>query len=120
MLAHDWIDIHAHFYPPEPAGVRQTRLHSMRGACWCMDEAPGWSADRTLAYMDRTGIAMQMLSNIPKTLPELRASNDHGAALVQAHPDRFGLLAPLRPTIRLRPWQRSSAWRGRSTPTASR
>ena len=38
---------------------------------------------------------MQMLSNIPGRLPALRASNDHGAALVKRHPSRFGLLAAL-------------------------
>jgi predicted TIM-barrel fold metal-dependent hydrolase len=44
-------------------------------------------------YMDRTGIAMQLLSNIPKTMSALRASNDYGASLVSEHPARFGLLA---------------------------
>src|ERR1700749_1700715 len=45
--------------------------------------------------MDRTGIQMQMLSNIPKSLDDLRASNDFGACLVEQYPKRFGLLAAL-------------------------
>jgi predicted TIM-barrel fold metal-dependent hydrolase len=45
--------------------------------------------------MDRTGIAMQMLSDIPKTLEALQASNDYAAFLVEKYPSRFGLLAAL-------------------------
>ena len=95
MLLDRWIDIHAHFYPPEPDEVRAARLARMREGCWCVEHAPTWSLEATLAYMDRTGIQMQMLSNIPKTLDALRASNDYAAALVRQHPARFGLLAAL-------------------------
>jgi 6-methylsalicylate decarboxylase len=95
MLVDKWIDIHAHFSPPVPEDARATVVDVMRQACWCIDEAPVWSLDVTLAYMDRTGIQMQMLSNIPKWLEGLRASNDFGADLVRRHPDRFGLLAAL-------------------------
>ena len=45
--------------------------------------------------MDRTGIAMQMLSNIPKNIDALRASNDYASSLVRKHPGRFGLLTAL-------------------------
>ncbi|MBE7212785.1 MAG: amidohydrolase [Gluconacetobacter diazotrophicus] len=90
-----WIDVHAHFYPPEPPEAHAARLHGLQQGCWCVDEPPAWSVDRTLAAMDRMGIAMQMLSNIPKTLPALRASNEYGASLVRTHPGRFGLLAAL-------------------------
>ena len=95
MLVDHWIDVHAHFYPPESDAVRRDRLDQMREACWCTVEPPVWNADQTLAYMDRTGIQMQMLSNIPKTLDRLRTSNDHGAWLVRQHPSRFGFLAAL-------------------------
>ena len=95
MLVDHWIDVHAHFYPPETRERREQRLVAMREACWCTAEPPTWDPDRTLAYMDRTGIQMQMLSNIPKTLNALRASNDYAASLVQEHPSRFGLLAAL-------------------------
>ena len=48
-----------------------------------------------LAFNDRCNIRMQMLSCIPTSHKTLRATNDYGAALVSAHPDRFGLLAAL-------------------------
>jgi predicted TIM-barrel fold metal-dependent hydrolase len=95
MLVDKWIDIHAHFSPPVSEEAHATVVDVMRQACWCIDEAPVWSLDATLAYMDRTGIQMQMLSNVPKWLDGLRASNDFGADLVRRHPDRFGLLAAL-------------------------
>lgn len=95
MLVDRWIDMHAHFYPPEDQAVRAQRLQTMREGCWCVNKPPEWSVERTLAYMDRTGIQMQMLSNIPKVLEALRASNDYGAWLVDQHPSRFGLLAAL-------------------------
>ena len=95
MLVDRWIDVHAHFYPPESREVREARLHAMHEGCWCTEHAPTWSVERTLAYMDRTGIQMQMLSNIPKTLDALRASNDFAASVVREHPARFGFLAAL-------------------------
>ena len=48
-----------------------------------------------MAYVDRRGIQMQLLSNIPKTLDALHRSNDYAAALVQQYPTRFGMLAAL-------------------------
>jgi 6-methylsalicylate decarboxylase len=95
MLVDGWVDVHAHFAPPLTDDARAAVLETMRQACWLVDEAPTWDAEDTLAYMDRTGIQMQMLSNIPKTLAGVRASNDFGARLVRDHPDRFGLLAAL-------------------------
>ena len=95
MLVNDWIDVHAHFSPPEERDAQLRRLDLMREACWIMDEPFVWDRDAVLAYMDRTGIRMQLLSNIPKTLAALRASNDYGASIVRAHPARFGLLAAL-------------------------
>jgi predicted TIM-barrel fold metal-dependent hydrolase len=95
VLVNGWVDVHAHFAPPRPEEARARLLASMREACWLIDEAPAWHVEDTLAYMDRTGIQMQMLSNIPKTLDALQASNDFGADVVRRHPDRFGLLAAL-------------------------
>lgn len=95
MLVDRWIDIHAHFSPPLPEDARAGVVEIMRQNCWCVEEAPSWSLERTLDYMDRTGIQMQMLSNIPKWLDGLRESNAFGAEIVQRHPDRFGLLAGL-------------------------
>lgn len=90
-----WVDIHAHFYPPESQEVRKARLRAMREANWCTEDIPGWDPESTLAHMDRAGIQMQILSNIPKTLDALHASNDYGGSLVAAHPARFGLFAAI-------------------------
>ena len=95
MLVDRWVDVHAHFYPPETQDVREARLRAMHEGNWLTAEPPRWDPESTLAYMDRTGIAMQLLSNIPKTLDRLRSSNDYGASLVRAHPSRFGFLAAL-------------------------
>jgi predicted TIM-barrel fold metal-dependent hydrolase len=95
MLVDKWIDIHAHFSPPISEEAHAAVVDVMRQACWSIEEAPVWSLDATLAYMDRTGIQMQMLSNIPKWLEGLRASNDFGAEVVRHYPDRFGWLAAL-------------------------
>ena len=94
-MLNNWIDVHAHFYSPESDAQREARLTAMREACWLTQEPPRWDPESTLKGMDRTGIAMQMLSNIPKALDALRASNDYGAELVRRYPARFGLLAAL-------------------------
>lgn len=95
MLVDGWVDVHAHFYPPEPEEQIQARWEAMKQACWTSAEPPRWSVASTLSYMDRTGIAMQMLSNIPKKPEALRHSNGYGASLVKQYPSRFGLLAAL-------------------------
>ncbi len=94
-MVNQWIDVHAHFYPPETDEQIEARWVAMREACWLTAAPPRWDPQTTLAYMDRAGIAMQMLSNIPKTLERLRASNDYAASLVRTHPTRFGQLAAL-------------------------
>jgi len=90
-----WVDVHAHFNPPTSAAEDQARLEAMKEGGWAVDEAPRWDPDSTLEFMDRAGMAMQFLSNIPKTVDAIRSSNDYGASLVAAHPTRFGLLAAL-------------------------
>lgn len=90
-----WIDVHAHFAPPMSADAWNARWRELQDKGWTGPQPPQWDADRVLGYMDRAGIAMQMLSNIPKTLDTLRASNDFGAATVRRYPSRFGLLAAL-------------------------
>ena len=70
-----------------------------------------WTPESTLSYLDRTGIAMQMLSNIPKQLDSLRDSNDYAASLVAKYPSRFGLLAALptdNPTAAIAEIERAS------------
>jgi 6-methylsalicylate decarboxylase len=95
VLVNGWIDTHAHFYPPEDDSQRIARWEQMKAAAWLTPEPPTWDPGSTLAYMDRTGIAMQLLSNIPKSAEAVRASNEYAASLVAEYPTRFGLLAAL-------------------------
>ena len=67
----------------------------MREAKFLVPEPFEWTPESTLAYLDKAGIAMQMLSNLPKQLDALKESNDYAASLVRKHPNRFGLLAAL-------------------------
>jgi 6-methylsalicylate decarboxylase len=95
LLVNQWIDVHSHFYPPETEEQINARWELLKNAGWTSASAPRWDPESTIAYMDRTGIAMQMLSNIPKKLEPLRASNDYAASLVEKYPTRFGFLAAL-------------------------
>jgi predicted TIM-barrel fold metal-dependent hydrolase len=45
--------------------------------------------------MDTINMGMQLLSNIPPTLPLLQKSNNYGSSLVHSHPTRFGFLAAI-------------------------
>jgi 6-methylsalicylate decarboxylase len=98
-----WLDVHAHFSAPgNPEQVRAL-WQAMRDDCFLMPEPYVWAAERALDHMDETGIAMQMLSQVPRTHGvassevhgRISASNRFGAQVVAAHPDRFGLLAAL-------------------------
>jgi predicted TIM-barrel fold metal-dependent hydrolase len=93
--ADGWIDVHSHFSPPVPPEEQQVRWKAQLGRKFITPRPYEWNLELTLAYMDRVGIAMQMLSNIPRSLDQLKASNDYGAMLVKKHPARFGLLAAL-------------------------
>ncbi|WP_297353534.1 amidohydrolase family protein [Paraburkholderia sp.] len=95
MIVHNWVDVHAHFTPPMSPEQSDARWQAMRDVGWTGPKPPDWNVPDTLDYMDRVGIAMQMLSNIPKELVALRVSNEYGASLVARHPTRFGLLAAL-------------------------
>jgi predicted TIM-barrel fold metal-dependent hydrolase len=90
-----WIDVHSHFSPPIPPEQQQVRWKAQLARKFITPKPHEWSLELTLAYMDRAGISMQMLSNIPRHVGELKASNDYGAMLVKQHPSRFGLLAAL-------------------------
>lgn len=95
-MANGWIDIHGHFAPPTSSEAREKTWHGMRKAkLFMLPEPFEWTPESTLAYMDKAGIAMQMLSNLPKKLDALRESNDYAASLVRKYPTRFGLLAAL-------------------------
>lgn len=94
-MADGWIDIHGHFTPPTSSEDREKRWHAMREAEFLVPEPFEWTPEGTIAYLDRAGIAMQMLSNLPKQLDALKKSNDYAASLVKKYPNRFGLLAAL-------------------------
>jgi len=95
MKVNQWVDVHAHFTPPTTEAERDARWKAMRSDSFMVPEPYHWTVEKTLDYMDRAGMGMQMLSNIPKTLEALRASNDYAASLVAKYPSRFGLLAAL-------------------------
>lgn len=91
-----WLDIHGHFYPPASEETRKQKHQAMIDGKFIVPEsATLWSSSDTISYLDSAGVQMQMLSNIPQSVGELRASNDFGARMVKEHPSRFGLLAAL-------------------------
>lgn len=94
-MATGWIDIHGHFTPPTSPEDREKRWHTMREAKFLVPEPFEWTPESTLAYLDKAGIAMQMLSNLPKQLDALKESNNYAASLVKKYPNRFGLLAAI-------------------------
>lgn len=94
-LVDAWIDVHAHFSPPRSAEQRAAMWQALQQDKWSGEPPPEWSLEERLAYMDKVGIAMQMLSLVPTNHAALQASNRYGAELVARHPSRFGLLAGL-------------------------
>ena len=88
-MADGWIDIHGHFTPPTSPEDREKRWHAMREAKFLLLEPFQWTPEGTIAYLDKAGIAMQMLSNLPKQLDALKESNDYAATLVKKYPNRF-------------------------------
>lgn len=90
-----WIDIHGHFRPPVNPSQFASQVDAMRQRNWNVSSPFIWSAEEVLGYLDRAGIAMQMLSVIPTKVDDLKASNDYGASIVRKWPHRFGLLAAL-------------------------
>ena len=93
--ASGWIDVHAHFMVPQTQEQLKLSAQARCSRCFLAPELYQWTPDAAIAHMDRNGIAMQMLSNIPKSLGALRTSNDRGAEIVAEHPTRFGLLVAL-------------------------
>jgi len=90
-----WIDVHAHFMTPQ---TEEELKRSAIARCERCFLAPGlyqWTPEAAIAHMDSNGIAMQMLSNIPKSFKALQLSNEHGASIVARYPSRFGLLLAL-------------------------
>ena len=92
-----WIDIHGHFYPPMSPTERSSRYAASHAGAFLVSSPSvfDWTPAKTLTYLNRANISMQMLSNIPKDLPTLFFSNTYAASIVTQHPSRFGLLAAL-------------------------
>ncbi|MTD53834.1 amidohydrolase family protein [Amycolatopsis pithecellobii] len=90
-----FIDVHAHFSPPTTVQTRQAVFEASRANNFLVPEPYEWRLDATLDFMNETGTAMQLLSNVPTRHEALRASNDYGRDIVARHPARFGLLAAL-------------------------
>lgn len=95
VLDRSWVDIHGHFHPPLSSNNLVSRWHATREAGFLLNEPFEWNLDTTLAYLNKAGIALQLLSNIPKDILSLKTSNNFGAEIVAKHPTRFGLLAAL-------------------------
>jgi predicted TIM-barrel fold metal-dependent hydrolase len=87
-MARAWIDVHGHFVPPKH---RLSRSPGTEGDNWT------FSPETNIAYMDRTGVTAQIVSNCNQLadVEKIIASNTYGASLVEAYPKRFGFLAQL-------------------------
>ena len=90
------IDVHHHFLPP---AHREALSQHKAGA-------PKWSVQMSLDDMDKSGIALSVLSQVQpgswfgdaqESRSLSRAINEYGAKLVQEHPGRFGLFATITP-----------------------
>jgi len=90
-----WLNIHGHFYLPQSDEERKQQIKTMRDAAFMVPYEWSWSMEDTLAYMDKAGIQMQMLSYLPPDLAKLKKANDYAHELVKKHPTRFGNLAAL-------------------------
>lgn len=95
------IDVHSHFVTDSYVRQATAAGHQHPDG---MDGWPTWSAEEHLALMDRHGIATAMLSmsspgvhfgddDAARRLA--REVNEDAAAVVAAHPDRFGFFASL-------------------------
>jgi 6-methylsalicylate decarboxylase len=84
-------DVHAHFKLPDAAPLGVTPANNFKAS-----PMANWSPEMALEFMDRHGIATQMLS-VPSALSPAvaRAANTYCAQVVKQHPERFGLLASL-------------------------
>jgi predicted TIM-barrel fold metal-dependent hydrolase len=91
------IDMHHHFAPPE-------WMAEVKGRPLLNAANLKWTAELSLADMDKGGVAASILSitnpgiwfgDKEKTRVLARACNEFGAKLVRAHPTRFGLFATL-------------------------
>ena len=100
-MSADRIDVHAHYLPDAYRAAAEAAGHSMPDGFF---ELPSWDARRHLDVMDRLGIAVSLLSisspgihfgDDDQARALAREVNETGRRTIDAHPDRFGLLASL-------------------------
>jgi predicted TIM-barrel fold metal-dependent hydrolase len=93
------IDVHHHMLPP-----RYIQMRLSAGTTPGTSGISAWTPARTLAEMDKNGVATAVLSlsqpglkfdDIEGTRSMLRYCNEYGAELKRDHPGRFGLFATL-------------------------
>ena len=95
MAPSGWVDVHGHFYLPVSDEERRHQIDGFRESKFMVPYGYKWDLNDTLAYMDKAGIQLQMLSYIPQDLSKLKQANDFAAEQVRKHPTRFGQLAAL-------------------------
>jgi len=100
MANRNRIDVHHHLLPQ--FFIDAQKAAGMKGSAY--GAFPQWTAERSLALMDRLDIATAILSftapgiyfgDVPKTIELARRCNDYLAEVVAAHPKRFGAFAML-------------------------
>jgi predicted TIM-barrel fold metal-dependent hydrolase len=96
------VDVHHHFYPPAYLAAMRDSGGGTDGSLF-----PGvinWTALRTIEEMDRHGVTSAILSLSPPgcRMGDLEANrmlaricSEYAAGMIQDHPGRFGLFAPL-------------------------
>ena len=91
------IDVHHHFAPP-------AWVTAVKGRPLLQPANTTWTPEKSLADMDRGGVALSLVSitnpglwfgDAPMTRQLARACNEYGATLVQDYPTRFGVFAAM-------------------------
>ena len=91
------IDVHHHFAPP-------AWVTAVKGRPLLQPANTTWTPEKSLADMDRGGVALSLVSitnpglwfgDAPMTRQLARACNEYGAKLVQDYPTRFGVFAAM-------------------------
>lgn len=91
------IDVHHHFAPP-------AWVTAVKGRPLLQPANTTWTPEKSIADMDRGGVALSLVSitnpglwfgDAPMTKQLARACNEYGAKLVQDHPTRFGMFAAM-------------------------
>lgn len=97
-LRRDFIDVHHHVFPP----AFLTAVMDAPASSPSRARMEGWNPQRSLAEMDRNGVATAVVSitnpgiwfgNAQAARKLARECNDYSARLVKDHPGRFGFFA---------------------------